>query len=160
MLKMSRLYVGAVIATLVASVLGTAALTSAFARGGSTMAAVTTATPGNALNQLSDQALRSKWKSVVGRLGFGDKVVSRIERALERLGSDRDDRLFVQLDALLISARRVFGKAQAVAVAHAGFDASGNVMDRAQAVRSIQSLQAELHELRVKLIVDLEQLIG
>lgn len=160
MLRLSRLFIGAVVATLVASALSTAALSSAFARGVNSNAAATAATSGDSLSQMTDQALRSRWKSEVSRLGFGDNVVSRVEKALVRQGVDRDSELFKELDALLKSADRLFGRAQAVVAAHMGFDASGNVTDRGQAIKSIQSLQADLHELRSKVILRLEQLIG
>ena len=156
MLKMSGLLKGTVIAALIAFAFGSVALTSALASGIHAKAATTSA---DTLSQMTDEALQSQWSREVSRLGFGDIVVSRIEKAVEREALDPDGELPMRLDALLNSAKRLFGKAQAAVASHAGFDSSGTVTDRAQAVKSIQSLEADLHGLRTKLIIRLDQLI-
>ncbi len=164
MSKMSFLYKGTVIATLVALAFGSIGLTNAFAKGRTVKAAATTATS----SQVNATFIQNSWKDELTWLKIDNAVLGRIDRVRgsisKRLDKDlnnkrADDRFASRLDVTLKDIQYLLGKAQALATAHAGFDANGNVTDQAQALKSMQQLGAILSQLRGTLIYRLIHLV-
>ncbi len=153
MSKMSLFVKAAVIAAAVA--LGLSSV--AFAKGRSTKApaAPATSTP------MSAALIQSNWKDELAWLKVDNAVLSRLDRIVERIASrfDKDlnskrpdDRLGGKLESAVIDVQALLGKAQAVVTAHPGFDANGNVIDQAQALKSMQALGGYLDDLRGTLL--------
>ncbi len=171
MLKMSLAQKAIAVIALLAMAFSSVAVTTAFAKGkhskelaaaGNT-AKVSSTTAGSSNTQLSTQAIQSDWKSDLSRLALDNAVLSRAERIVNRIErhfskhpdqddrtgrADRDDRLRAEIEALLKDFDQLLAKAQAVAKAHAGFDANGNLTNQAQAQQSLQTLNSDLAAVR------------
>lgn len=153
MSKMSVFVKGSVIAAALALAFSSVGLTSAFAKARVEKAPATTATS----SQVSALVIQNTWKDELAWLKFDNAVLGRIDRALEGVVSrfDRvdfskrpDDRFAGRLRTMLSDVQSLLSKAQAVATAHAGFDASGKMSDQNQAIKSIRELGTYLNELR------------
>ncbi len=160
MFKMSLFVKATVIATVVA--LGLSSVAFAKGRAAKAPTAPATSTP------MSAALIQSNWKDELAWLKVDNAVLSRIDRIMERvvsrfdkdLNSKRpDDRLGGRLERTVIDVQVLLSKAQAVVAAHAGFDASGNVTDPAQALKSMQTLGSYLDDLRGTLLYHVEHAI-
>ncbi len=163
MSKLSVFVKGTVIATVVALAVSSVA----FAKGPVVKTPATTATS----SQMSVQEIQNTWKGELAWLKFDNVILGRLDKGLEGLLSRvsrvnkaddsgrRPDRRFAgRLDAMLKEFETLLGKAEAVATAHAGFDANGKVTDQAQALKSVQTLGTYLDQMRGSLIYRLEHL--
>lgn len=152
MSKLSVLWRGTVIATVVALALASFSMTSAFAAG-----STTTATSIQAVN------LQKNWKAELSAMQFDGVVLSRVDRLLEKFGSTRRTADVVERGKVEPLAFKDFSfalsKAEAIGSAHTGFDASGNVTDQPQALKSVQELGSLLNQMRGVLIYRLRNLV-
>ncbi len=160
MSKMSLIVKATIIATVVA--LGFSSI--AFAKG---RVAKAPAAPAASSSE-STQLIQSTWKSELSRLNFDQLVLGRLDRIFGLITARLDkhlsskhpsDRFFGRLEMTVNEVETLLSKAESVASTHAGFDASGNVTDQAQAMQSVKALGAYLSELRGTLIYRLEHLV-
>ncbi len=151
-------------ATLIAAVVALGFSSVAFAKG---RVAKAPAAPA-ASTQQSTQLVQTSWKSELARLSFDNLVIGRLDRIFSfitrRLDKNfsskhRDDRFPGKLEITVNEVETLLSKAEAIASTHAGFDASGSVTDQAQALKSVQTLGADLAELRGTLIHRLEHIV-
>lgn len=163
MSKMSVFVKGTVIATVVALAFSSVAFAKGRVAKAPTKAPATTATS----SQVNVQFIQNSWKNELAWLNFDNAVLGRVDRVLDgivrrfdkSLSSKRpDDRIGGRLDMTLKDVQVLLSKAQAIATAHAGFDASGKISDQAQALKSVQTLGTILDQLRGTLIYRLEHL--
>ncbi len=164
---MSLFVKGTVIATVVALAFSSVAFAKArIAKDREVKAPATTATSDSA--QVSAQSIRSKWRHELAWLNFDNAILSRVDRIAESIAhrSDRDlsskrpdDRFPTRVEITVDEVQSLLAKAQAIATGHAGFDANSNVTDQAQAMKSVQSLGADLAALRGILIDRLEHFV-
>ena len=154
MSKLSVLWRGTAIATVIALALASFSMTSALAAG-----STTTATSA----QVANRNLDENWKAELSALRFDGSVLSRVDRLLEKFGSARRTADVVERGKVEPLAFKDFSlalsKAEAVVSAHTGFDASGNVTDQAQALKSVQELGSLLDQVRGALIYRLRNLV-
>lgn|SRR5574341_129315 len=152
MSKLSILWRGTVIATVVALALASFSMTSAFAAG-----STTTATSIQVVN------LEKNWKAELSAMQFDGVALSRIDRLLDKFSSVRKATDVVERSKGETPAFKSFSfalsKAEAIGSAHTGFDASGNVTDQPQALKSVQELGSLLNQLRGVLIYRLRNLV-
>ncbi len=160
MSKMSIVVKGTVIATVVALAFSSVA----FAKARAPKAPAAAATS----SQESVQVIQSSWKSELAWLNFDSTVLGRIDKVLigvasrfdKDLRSKRpDERISSKFVVTLKDVQMLLAKAEAIATTHAGFDANGKVTDQAQALKSVQSLGADLAQLRGTLIYRLEHIV-
>ncbi len=160
MSRMSIVVKGTVIATVVALAFSSVA----FAKGRAPKAPAAAATS----SQESVQVIQSSWKSELAWLNFDSTVLGRIDKVLigvasrfdKDLRSKRpDERISSKFVVTLKDVQMLLAKAEAIATTHAGFDANGKVTDQAQALKSVQSLGADLAQLRGTLIYRLEHIV-
>lgn len=160
MSKMSVFVQGTVIATVVALAFSSVA----FAKSRIVKAPPTAATS----TQVNTQFIQSSWKDELAWLNFDNAILSRVDRLVGRIASrfDKDlnskrpdDRIPTKLEVTVDEVQSLLVKAQAIATAHAGFAANGNVTDQAQAMKSVQSLGADLAALRGTLLHRLEHFV-
>ncbi len=169
MSKMSLFVKGTVIATVVALAFSSVAFAKErTAKERNVKAPATTATSTPASAQATTQFIQSNWKYELAWLNFDNAILSRVDRLAEgiahRLDKDlnskrSDDRLPARVEMTAQEVQSLLARAQAIATTHAGFDAKGNVTDQTQAMKSVQSLGADLAALRGTLIYRLEQFV-
>ncbi len=148
--------------SLIAAVVALAFSSVAFAKGKNTKAPTAPATS----SQVSMQLIQNSWKDELAWLNIDNAVLSRIDQVVERVASrlDKDagkhpERLSTKLEVMFNETQSLLSKAESVASAHAGFDASGAVTDQSQALKSVQALGAYLDELRGTLLYRLAHMI-
>ncbi len=148
--------------SLIAAVVALAFSSVAFAKGRNTKAPTAPATS----NQMSAQLIQNNWKDELVWLKAENAVLGRLDRIIERVASwlDKDagkhpERLSDRLEVTAYETQVLLNKAESVATAHAGFDASGAVTDQAQAMKSLQVLRTYLDELRGTLLYRLAHMI-
>ncbi len=150
--------------SVIAAVIALAFSSVAFAKSRTAKASSTPATS----TPMSAQLIQNNWKDELSWLKFDNAVLGRLSRIVDRIAArlDKDlhskradDRLSGKLEVTFNEVQLLLGKAQSIASTHAGFDASGNVTDQAQALKSEQQLGAYLDQLRGTFIYRLEHMI-
>ncbi len=164
MSKLSVFVKSTIIATVIALAFSSVALTNVFAKSPSRKPVAPAATTA----QVSAKSIQQSWKDELAWLNFDNTVLARIDRALDGVvvrfdkifrSKRADERLAGRMDAVLKETQSLLSQAQSIVKAHAGFDASGNVTDQTQAMKSVASLGAILNQLRGTLIYQLEHVL-
>ena len=164
MSKLSVFVKGTVIATVIVLAFSSVALTNAFAKSPAHKAPAAAATT----SQVSAKSIQLSWKDELAWLNFDNTILARVDRALDGIvvrfdkifrSKRAEDRLSGRMDLVLKETQSLLSQAQSIVKAHAGFDASGNVTDQAQALKSVETLGAILNQLRGTLIYQLEHVL-
>jgi hypothetical protein len=147
--KLSVSLKSATLATVAALTVATFAMTSAFA-----------ATPGPAAEAVpTSTVLASDLKAEKAMLSYDSVVLDRVEEMLDR----------VDIGAIrVVPAKRltlgdynmILSKAESLAKNPAGFDASGNVTDAAQATKTVQTIGRYLDQLRNEFGYGIRHILG
>ncbi len=163
MSKISVFAKGTVIALVVALVFSSVV----FAKGKTEKTPATPVTTATS-SQANTQLMQNNWKSELAWLKFDNAILGRVDKVLNGVLARLDKvsrnhktiaRVGGKLGMTLREVEALLAKAQSIVTANAGFDASGNVSNQAQALQSIQQLGAALRALRGTLIYRLEHLL-
>jgi hypothetical protein len=129
-----------VFATIIAWTLVSISVTSVFAAGPMLGSSTQNSHPG----------LEAKWKSELSalqRYRFLDSQIPKWTSIWLRV--DRSHHARVKKNRYINEVRLVLKQAESIAAQHAGFDEKGNVIDKSQAVQSVQSLSIYLQKMHV-----------